>query len=96
MPFKYFGDDYLEFHDFINSLDLIDYIEADINMHTGFINPIELAYYTGGKKNLMHILKFVKEIRDEKDISKHEAILIKYGMQQKDIPISHDVKSIYN
>lgn len=94
MSFKYLGDDYLEFHDFINELGIQDIIESDINMHTGFMNPIETAYYTGAKKNLMHVLKFVQEVKNEPDTTKHEAILKKYGMKMQDIP--QNVKSIYN
>jgi len=90
MSFTYFGDDYLEFHDYINGVCLDDMIEAEINTNAGFIRPIELAYYTGAKKKLIQSFECVKELKNEKDTSKHVEILAKYGLKPVDVPNNTD------
>lgn len=85
MDFKYFGDEYLSFHDFLNSMTVEETIEAELNTHAGFILPNELAYYIGSKKHLMNTIKCVREIKKEPDKHKHNDILKKYNLNPIDV-----------
>ena len=82
---KYFGDTWLEFYDYINGMKLVDVIEAQINMNIPFILPNEFGYYVNTKGILLNTLKCVKEIKNEKDESKHIGILEKYNLKPKDV-----------
>lgn len=83
--FKYFGDDWFEFHDFLNSMSISEQIGAQINAKVEFILPNELAYYTKTNQILLNTLKCVREINKEKDESKHNDILLKYKLKPVDI-----------
>lgn len=77
---KYYGDEWLEFHDYLNTLTDREGIFVELSFHLGLINPRELAYKTGGKDNLLNNIKCLIEINREEDTTKHEDILQKYGL----------------
>lgn len=83
--FKYFGDEWLEFHDFLNSMPISEQIGAQLNAKIELILPNELAYYVKTNKILLNTMKCVREINNEKDIKKHDAILLKYDLKPKDV-----------
>jgi len=82
---KYFGDEWLDFHDFLSTMSIKEQVEAQINTKVEFILPNEFAYYINGKKILLNTLKCVREINKEKDHTKHNDILTKYNLKPKDI-----------
>lgn len=90
MSIKYFGDDYLKFHDQLNDIKLEDIIEMEINTNTGFILPSELRYYTNTNDKLIDSLKCIRELKNESDHSKHVEILAKYGLKPVDVNTNTD------
>jgi len=76
--YKYYGDEWLEFHDTLDSLGDMEGIFIELSFGLGLINPRELAYKTGGKQELLSRIKCLVEINREQDKSKHPDILKKY------------------
>jgi len=77
---KYYGDEWLEFHDTLSSINDIEGILLELSFQLGLINPRELAYKTGEKEKLLTRIKCMLEVNREPNQSKHSDILKKYGI----------------
>jgi len=78
---KFYGDEWLEFHDFLSSLTEREIVFIELSFRLNLINPREMAYKTGGKKLLLNNIKCMIELNREEDESKHQDILKKYGIK---------------
>lgn len=103
LPFKsdhtYYGDEWLEFHDFLQGITERESVFVELSFQLGLINPRELAYKTGGKAELLQRIKCIVEVNREPDQTKHAEILEKYGIQQlppPEPPVSGHSDNIYS
>ncbi len=96
--YTYYGDEWLEFHDYLNTLSDREGIFIELTFNFGLINPRELAYKTGGKTQLLDRMKCIIEINREEDKTKHEEILKKYGLVKLPHPEepTHDNSNMYS
>lgn len=81
----YFGDDYLEFTDFLNSLSIPEVIEVQYNLNLPLIGMAELNYYSEIYKSIINRVKCVRELKKETDKTKKDKILEKYNLKPIDV-----------
>jgi len=90
LPFEskhtYYGDEWLDFHDYLQTLSDREGIFIELTFGLGLINPRELAYKSGGKTELLNRIKCLIEINREEDKTKHVSILEKYGIKKLPAP----------
>lgn len=77
---KYYGDQWLEFHDFLDSITDREGIFMELSFRLGLIGPQELAYKNGQKEQLLNSMKCLIAVNHEPDKSKHGEILKKYNV----------------
>jgi len=92
---KYYGDEWLEFHDYLSDLSYREGIFIELSFGLGLINPQELAYKTGAKEELLSRIKCLVEINREQDKSKHASILKKYNLIALPQPKNGNKEDIY-
>jgi len=90
--YKYYGDEWLVFHDTLNSLTDREGIFIELTFGLQLINPRELAYKTGGKAEMLSRIECLIECNREPDKSKHEDILKKYHLVALPQPKVNDEK----
>jgi len=78
--YTYYGDEWLEFHDYLSSLTDREGIFIELLFRLGVINPRELAYKIGKKHELLRNIQCNIELDREEDQSKHAVILKEYGL----------------
>jgi len=94
---KFYGDEWLEFHDFLNSLTERESVFIELSFRLNLINAREMAYKTGGKNLLLTNIKCMVELNREPDQSKHPDILKKYNITTMPQPEKEpDNTNIYN
>jgi len=91
----FYGDQWLEFHDYLDDLSYREGVFIELTFGMGLINPRELAFKTGAKYKLLQSIKCMVEINREKDVSKHEEILKKYHIVAPPQPIKDTTDSMY-
>lgn len=79
--YKYYGDEWLVFHDTLASLTDRESIFIELLYKPGLIGIRELAYKTGGKEAYLNGIKCTIEMNREEDVSKHPDILKKYNIE---------------
>lgn len=77
---KYYGDEWLEFHDYLSGLSNREGIFIELSFGLQLINPRELAYKTGAKAELFNRIKCMVEINRESDPLKQKEIIKKYNI----------------
>lgn len=92
---KYYGDEWLDFHDTLDSLTDQEGIFIELTFQLGLINPRELAYKIGGKENLLNSIKCMIECNREPNKLKHEGILKKYHIVTLPSPKNDKNESMY-
>jgi len=97
LPFEskytYYGDEWLDFHDYLQTLSDREGIFLELSLGLGLINPRELAYKTGGKAGLLNRIKCLVELDREEDKSKHTKILESHGLTKLPDPTDNNVPS---
>lgn len=78
----YYGDQWLEFHDFLNGITDREGIFLEMSLQLQLINPRELAYKNGHKDEMLKRIKCLIEMNREPDSSKHSKILEKWGYNE--------------
>ena len=89
---KYYGDEWLEFHDFLDTISDREGIFLELSLGLQLINPRELAYKTGQKEEMLKRIKCLISMNREPDQLKHEKILNKFGFTTMPINQKEDIQ----
>jgi len=93
--FSFYGDEWLEFHDYLDNLGYREGVFIELTFGIGLINPRELAFKVGAKAELLNRIKCMVEVNRESDTSKHETILKKYHIVALPQPVKDTTDSMY-